>query len=290
LKNPVTSRNQAGGVIIEIGGLAVGLTGLEGSTLETVASRYALFLVEREADFQIELNVGMHAAHRPSGMPDVTRRGPRQFTVGYGALDATLDLAAGRGQADVPDSIWVIDSLLRITMGLMLAERGGLLLHASGVRLGAGALVCFGPSGVGKSTVARSVAPDEVFCDEMIALIPEGDQVRVWGTPFHGDYAVCAPLSAPLVALVRLVHGSRDEIEPLSPASAAQALLNSTLFFCADEALAETLLASAIRVCVGGMVRLTFQRGTHVPTFIGKRLGIEAVGPGAQAAGPRALE
>src|SRR5262249_7499476 len=148
-------------------------------------------------------------------------------------------------------SIWVIDSLLRMSVGLMLVERGGLLVHGSGVRLPDGALVCFGPSGVGKTTVARSVAPGSVLCDEMIALVADGAGVRAHGTPFHGDYSVCAPLSAPLVALVRLVQGSEDVVEPLSTAHAAQALLGSTLFFCRDEALGDALLSTALRTCSG---------------------------------------
>jgi hypothetical protein len=282
--------NQADDVItIGMGGLAVRLNGLEGETRAAVTQRYGRFLVEQSPDLAIDLTVGTDGEHRPPGMPDVIRRGARQFSIVYGGLRAELDFAAGRAEAHVLPSIWVIDSLLRITVGLMLAERGGLLLHGSGVRLGSGALVCFGPSGVGKTTVARSVAPDDVLCDEMIALVPDGAEVRAYGTPFHGDYAVCAPHSAPLTALVRLVQGSADTLETLSPAAAAQALLNCTLFFCDDEALAERLLAAAIHVCNGGMVRLTFQRGTHVPTFIGQRLGIETVGPVAQAAGPRAF-
>lgn len=280
----MASSNQTDAVIIEVGGLEVGLEGLGEELRAQVAARYALFLGEGVPRMRIAVRDGGSGEHRPLGAPEITRTGERAFHIVYGSLTAQLDLAAGTGEVNLPSSIWLVDSLLRMTVGLMLSERGGLLVHASGVRIGAGALVCFGPSGVGKTTVARSAAPADVLCDEMIALVPDGAGVRAFGTPFHGDYDVCAPLSAPLAALVRLVQGPADLLEPLSPARAAQALLNCTLFFCRDEAVVDALLSAAFAICTRGAYRLTFKRGTHVPTFVSNRLGLAAAAPGAQAA------
>jgi len=284
------SRNQPGGVIcVGIGGVKVGLGGVPGALGARVRRRYAPFLERGAPDLVLELSCGKDGAHRPTEMPLVERTGPRTFSIQYGTLAAELDLAAGRGRAEIPSSIWVVDSLLRMTFGLLLLERGGLLLHASGVLVGRRALVCFGPSGVGKTTIARSVPREQVMCDEMIALVPQGAGVRAYGTPFHGDYRICAPLTAPLAALVRLVQGSTDELASLSPAAAAQALLNSMLFFCRDDRVAEAALSAAIAVCTPGAFRLTFRRGTHVPSYIRARFGWRATaGAVAQAAGSRA--
>jgi hypothetical protein len=266
-------------IVIGVGGLAVGLDGLNRELAAHTQDRYAAFLIDRAPDLRVEVDTEREGPHRPGGPPDVVRKSERQFEISYGALEATLDLAAGVGRASFPSSIWMVDSLLRMSVGLMLAERGGLLLHGSGVQLADGVLVCFGPSGVGKTTVARSVAPETVLCDEMIALVPEGAGVRAHGTPFHGDYSICAPISGPVRALVRLVQGDDDVLHPLSTAQAAQALLGSTLFFCRDEALSEELLSTALRTCSRRTYRLTFQRGTHVPSFIVQELGLAAADP-----------
>jgi hypothetical protein len=262
-------------VTIGIGGLTIRLQGL-GAVAPSARRRYARFLVENEPDLTLQLRMTRDGEHRPAGMPDVTREGTG-YRIVYGTLDASFD--GSSGQATLAPSIWLVDSLLRIVVGLMLAERGGLLVHGSGVMIGEEALVCFGPSGVGKTTVARSVARGAVLCDEMIAIAGG----RAFGTPFHGDYAFCTPRSAPLAAVVRLVQGSIDQLDALSPAVAAQSLLGSTLFFCRDEALAESLLTTALAVCTRRAYRLTFQRGTHVPTFVSQRLA--APGSFAQAAG-----
>jgi hypothetical protein len=259
-------------IIIGVGGLSVGLEGLDHGLAEHTRRRYAAFLADRAPDLVIEVETGREGPHRPAGPPDVIREGEHLFEIGYGGLDARLDLAAGRGRAGFPSSIWMVDSLLRMSLGLMLVERGGLLVHASGVRLPDGVIVCYGPSGVGKTTVARSVDPESVLCDEMIALVPQGSRVWAHGTPFHGDYEVCAPISGRLVGLVRLVQGNEDALQPLSNAQAAQSLLGSTLFFCRDEALGESLLSTALRTCSERSYRLTFQRGTHVPSFVVQEL------------------
>src|SRR6185437_13312749 len=98
------------------------------------------------------------------------------------------------------------------------------------------ALVCFGPSGVGKTTVARSVASADVLCDEMILVrVDAEDRVTAAGTPFHGDLATCRPGILPVAALVRLRQSDSETLAPLSDAAAAHILLNAVLFFCRDE-------------------------------------------------------
>ncbi len=198
-------------------------------------------------------------------------------------MTAERDLDAGRGCATVLWRVYIIDSLLGIVTTLAALERDALLVHGSGVRLDAErALVCFGPSGVGKTTVARSVPPEDVLCDEMILLSFDArGRLCASGTPFHGDLSVCAPGVLEVAQLVRLQHGPHDLLESLSAAAAARALLNSVLFFCRDELLAERLLGLAVRICNGRTSRLTFRRETHVPTFIDGHLRRHAAQAGA---------
>jgi len=275
---------------IDVGGLRFGLSGLDLGLDVAVRARYARFLTEAPPEIALEIAIAGDHAHAPPEMPRVETVGDRRYHIDYGALQADVDLARGRGQATVLSTVYIVDSLLRIVTTLAALERDALLVHASGVRrrgaAGAGdqALVCFGPSGVGKTTIARSVPADEVLCDEMILLSVDAlGAVTASGTPFHGDLSICAPGTLPLLQLVQLVQGEGDSLTPLSTARAARALLGSVLFFCREDALAERLLSLAVRVCQGRTSRLTFRRETHAPTFVDQRLGRAALAPGATA-------
>jgi hypothetical protein len=271
-------------VTIDIGGIRVGLEGLDLDLTDAVRSRYQRFLSDAAPEFVLDVRIAGSDAHRPRDMPVIERRGDHAYAVDYGALTAELDFASGRGTATVLSTVYIVDSLLRITVTLLGLERNALLVHSSGVKIGERVLVCFGPSGVGKTTVARSVDRAQVLCDEMMLLtIDDGDVVRAHGTPFHGDLSYCAPGTGELVALTRLVQGETDALVQLSDGKAARALLNSVLFFCRDEALAERLLTLALRICVGRTYQLTFRRETHVPTFIDTTLRRDPAPPRAQA-------
>jgi hypothetical protein len=275
-----------GAPIVDVAGIRVALEGLDEWLHVAVCSRYLRFLSDRPADFVLEVQ-SAHAPYRqPEGVPDVQRVAPRRFEITYGSTRAALDLEAGRGRATVLSSVYLIDSLLRMTVGLIALERDALLVHSSGVRVGEEVLVCFGPSGVGKTTVARSVVREAVLCDEMMLVSLREGVVWAGGTPFHGDLTWCQPGEAPILALVQLVQAQVSALAPLSPAKGARALLGSTLFFCKDEELADRLLGLALRISTAKMYSLAFKRETHVPTFVSEHLRPDATSAGEQAARP----
>jgi hypothetical protein len=264
-------------IVLEIAGIRVALTGAPDALAAAARQRYRRFLVaEGPAALTIALGDCGPAGHDPESDPEVRCVGDRAYTLRYGALEASLDLRAGSGRAALPDSVHVVDSLLRITMSLLLLERDGLLLHASAVAVDGGALVCFGPSGVGKTTTARRVAPTAVLCDEVVALIADGaggNRLRAAGTPFHGDLDVCAPTTLPVLALVRLRQGDHDELRPLAPSPAVRELLGSTLFFCREETQVARVLDLAARIAHERAHVLTFTRECNVPRFVATHLG-----------------
>jgi hypothetical protein len=165
-----------------------------------------------------------------------------------------------------------------------LVERRGLLVHGSSVQLDDGALVCFGPSGAGKTTVARSVPADAVLCDELTALSDDGGQVVAAGTPFHGDLAICSARVLPLRALCRLRQSDREGLTPLASAAAVRELLASTLFFCDDERLVAQLLDIAIAIVNGRTTVLQFRLETDVLQLVRNHLGDHALSSDPPAA------
>jgi len=78
--------------------------------------------------------------------------------------------------------------LLGSGLGALLFQRGLLVLHGNAIRIGDGALVCVGPSGVGKSTLAATfmrrgfpiLADDVVAVDRECRALPGLPRIKLW--------------------------------------------------------------------------------------------------------------
>ena len=273
-------------MLVEIASVRIALTGLSPPLVAAARARYRLFLTETEGApaLSIAVTPSGRGPHAPDGDPAVERLGERRFSVRYGALAAELDLGAGHGHAELPESVHVVDSLLRIAMSLLLLERGGLLVHGSSVELDDAALVCFGPSGAGKTTIARSVAAEAVLCDELTAIYRDGARIIAAGTPFHGDLPTCSPRALPLGALCRLRQSDGERLVALSAAAAVRELLASTLFFCRDEALVMQLVEVAAAVVKDRTSVLQFRLDSDVLRLVRQHLEQHALPPDPQTA------
>lgn len=105
-----------------------------------------------------------------------------------------------------------------------LARGRGVLVHACGIvdPEGRGHLF-LGHSGAGKTTISHlwNRTPGvRVLSDDRIIVRGDGDGLRMYGTPWHGEAVYAAPESAPLSRVFVLRHGSSNEIRPLGPAEA----------------------------------------------------------------------
>jgi hypothetical protein len=101
-----------------------------------------------------------------------------------------------------------------------LARAGALVVHACGVAPRGGALLFCGPSGAGKTTLARcwrKHAPSVVVLsdDRMVVRFVRG---RPWayGTPWHGSGQYASPARAPLRAIFFLRRAHRPFVRPLA--------------------------------------------------------------------------
>ena len=78
--------------------------------------------------------------------------------------------------------------LLGTALGVMLMQRGALVLHGSAVRVGEGCVVFVGPSGAGKSTLAAGflrrgfgvLADDLVTVDDEGRVLPGVPRIKLW--------------------------------------------------------------------------------------------------------------
>jgi len=119
---------------------------------------------------------------------------------------------------------------------LLLAQRGGFLLHASSAIRNGRAFLFSGVSGAGKTTMARLAPPDAAILTDEISYVIRGDGRYVAvGTPFFGELArVGDNLRAPIEALYLLAKGPENTIEPIAEADAVRGLLGNILFFARD--------------------------------------------------------
>ncbi|HKV06118.1 MAG TPA: hypothetical protein VJO53_13560 [Candidatus Acidoferrales bacterium] len=118
-----------------------------------------------------------------------------------------------------------LDELLMIHR---LACGEGVEVHAVGVVDEAQRGHLFlGHSGAGKSTTARlwqSQPLAHILSDDRIILRASGGQIRMHGTPWHGDAGVASCASAPLHRIYLLEHSHKTELCAISPGRAAAEL------------------------------------------------------------------
>jgi hypothetical protein len=130
---------------------------------------------------------------------------------------------------------------------LMLAERGGFLVHSASAVRGGRAFLFAGVSGAGKTTISRLAPPDVTLLTDEISYVRRvGERYEACGTPFAGDLGKAGEnISAPLAGLYLLVQGEHNRASRIGGADAARRLLRNILFFADDASRVERLFRSA---------------------------------------------
>jgi hypothetical protein len=178
----------------------------------------------------------------------VTRNGSL-WNFRRGDFDATWDPRAGHGEIRQCPNPYSIDTVLRITHSLVLAEQGGFLVHAASAIRNNRAFLFAGVSGAGKTTISRLAPPDATLLTDEISYVRRAadKSYTAYGTPFAGELArVGANTSAPLAALDLLVQGPENRIQPVAPIDAARALMRHILFFAEEKQLVARVFDSVL--------------------------------------------
>jgi hypothetical protein len=251
--------------VVEIGGIPVSLCTDSESFRDLLCQRYSGFLSSSRAEYELDFQLT-----EPGTVSDddvrVWREG-RQWWIERGDFHAQWDPDSGRGWVEQTPNPYSLDSVLRILHSLILAARGGFLLHAASAICDHRAYLFSGVSGAGKTTMTR-LAPSGIslLTDEISYVRPSPGGYSAYGTPFAGELAKAGEnCTAPVSALFFLEKGPENRIDEISPAEAVRRLMRNILFFADDPELVDKLLATACDFVAGVPIRrLTFYPDSRV--------------------------
>ncbi len=237
-------------VAIRIGGISIALHTDDAAFRALLQRRYGHFVdatASPDFEFELELSQPFGDARLNDDVRVWSDAGKWFFQ--RGDFYAEWDQQARYGKMLHLPNPYSVDAVLRIVHSLVLAQRGGFLLHAcSAIRHGR-AFLFSGVSGAGKTTIARLAPPDAtLLTDEISYVCRENDTYYAYGTPFAGELATLgANQHAPIVAVYLLEKGPTNRIDPVPAPDAVRSLLRNTLFFAHDETLVAKVFNSACR-------------------------------------------
>jgi hypothetical protein len=230
---------------VEIGAIPIALSTSDDHFREMLRQRYSGFLSASRPEF--ELGFDLDQAGSPSDEDVRVRRENDIWLIERGDFRARWDPQTGRGSVRQNANPYSLDSVMRILHSLILAERGGFLLHAASAICDGHAYLFSGVSGAGKTTMTR-LAPSDItlLTDEISYLRPSAEGYAAFGTPFAGELARAGEnRTAPVSALFFLEKGPENRIDELPAVEALRRLMRNILFFAEDHRLVEKLLATA---------------------------------------------
>ncbi|OGO31591.1 MAG: hypothetical protein A2Z29_02890 [Chloroflexi bacterium RBG_16_56_11] len=138
------------------------------------------------------------------------------------------------------------DNLLRMLFTVILAEDGGLMLHASAVNGNGRASIFFPPPEDDKAAITSLPGESAAAPDELVIIRPHNNRFRVYRTPFRDELTPDRGSGrADLRALYSLKKGETRHLTALDKALAVVALYKRVSFFT-DDAL---LLGRVFNTC-----------------------------------------
>jgi hypothetical protein len=259
---------------IGIGGVTVRVHTSDTRFLRILEDRYSGFPGADQADYEFTVDLIPDVPVSDDEADDnvTVTKTEGIWKLRRGDFLAEWDPAACRGHIRQSINPYSIDAVLRIVHSLVLAPRGGVLLHAASGILNGRAFLFSGVSGAGKTTMASLAPPDAtLLTDEISYIRNEGGVYYAYGTPFAGELAKPGEnVRAPIGAIYLLAQGPENRIDPVSGADATRALMRNILFFASDPELTGAIFDTACHLVEHVPVRrLTFFPDARVWDIVG---------------------
>ncbi|HEX3371560.1 MAG TPA: hypothetical protein VHS08_03535 [Candidatus Acidoferrales bacterium] len=263
----VTAVARDSSVVVEIGGLPIRLRCDDPAFLLQIHERYAGYVSSSNvASFEFHLELAPPGTE--SGDEDLSVRcRDGIWLMERGDFRAEFNPATARGRIEQTINPFSLDCVIRIVHTLLLAKKGGFLVHASSAIRNGRAFLFSGVSGAGKTTMARLAPPDAVLLTDEISYVTRRDgRYMAIGTPFFGELARAGEnIEAPIEAIYLLAKGPKNIIEPIEGAAAVRGLMENILFFAKDPEFVKHVFDSACEFVAHVPVRrLTFVPNSSV--------------------------
>jgi hypothetical protein len=263
-----TATERMRSVVIEIANLPLRFWCDSSDFIELIKERYSGFLTSSGVpigELEIEVTPGNRLA---TGGEDVlvVREG-EQWLMERMDFRARWNVSTGQGRIRLVASIYSLDSVLRVLLTLVLAQKDGLLLHASSVIRDGSAVVFLGKSGAAKTKIAKLAPPDTfLLSDDVSCLIRRPNSFNAMGTPFYcGLGRSGESREAPVGTIYLAAHGRENKIEPVGGAAAVRGILENVLLFSQDPELSKSVFETSCEfVSRVPVKRLTFVPGTSI--------------------------
>jgi hypothetical protein len=260
------------GVVIKVGELAVNLQTIDAEYCQKLRNHYQGFVgVAEQAEFNFTIELTDSRINDPDDDVSVKRRSAH-WSFERGDFQAEWNMKSNRGTIRQSANLYSVDAALRIFHTVVLAARGGFLLHAASAIRNGKAFLFTGPSGAGKTTIARLAPADAVLLSDEVSYVRKQAKGYVaFGTPFAGELAKSGEnVSAPIAALYVLAQGLTNRIVPVRASDAVRAVLANLLFFAEDQELVRSVFQSTCHfVAYVPIYRLTFVPDSRVWEDIG---------------------
>jgi len=250
-------------VVVEIGGLPIRLRSDDPAFIRMIQDRYAGY-VSSSDDASFEFDVELAPPGTESGDEDVrVTWDSGRWLMERGDFRAEWNPSTARGRIEQTINPYSLDSVLRIVHTLLLARKGGFLVHASSAIRNGRAFLFSGVSGAGKTTMAKLAPPDAALLTDEISYVTLQDgRYTAVGTPFYGELArVGENLRAPIESVYLLAKGPENKIEPIDGADAVRGLMENILFFARDPEFVKLVFDAALDF----VNRVPIRRLTFVP-------------------------
>jgi hypothetical protein len=269
------------GLALDIGGVTCAVQILATDWLPVLAARYAAFVAACNSPaWTVELR---HDPDLVDPNPPWLRHAGDMTTYHVPGCLGWLDLELRRAIITTPALARAPGALERslayICMQALPRAGAGLLLHGAGVGLDDRGYAFVGPSGAGKTTVARLAAGyGELLCDENIIVRLEPTGPLLCSTPFWGmstppELIKRVNRRLPLRALFVLEHAADFALIPLRTASAIVELLTTEKVATERVASASVWLSAAERlVAQTPIYRLAFRPTSELWPFLRAQL------------------